>query len=77
MFYKFTAYNQPTAYGWTTDRDVVDAYESHLDRTTGQVWSVTALGTDAKKAGLDKYDAWAFDDDTTVDDIDAWTGGDL
>lgn len=75
MWYKFTAYNSQTLYGWTLDQAVLDAVLDQLNsRREVNVYAATELGdtddvTDDQGHKLSDIGHWICDDDTTVDDV--------
>lgn len=79
MWYKFTAYNSQTQYGWTTNPEVAERALDLLNRKRDvNVYAMTELSdsddeTDGADIPLSKRGiGYVFDDDTSLADIEEW-----
>lgn len=76
MWYKFTAYNSETLYGWTRTPKVAQAAEDRLNKgRNANFYAMTELSDSADEADgrdtpLRDRDDFIFDDDTTLADYD-------
>mgnify|MGYP000901278934 CR=1 FL=1 len=76
MWYKFTAYNSETLYGWTTDPAVAQAAEDRLNRGKEvNLYAMEELSdsddeSDGRDCPLRDRDTFIFTGDTTVADYE-------
>jgi hypothetical protein len=74
MWYKFTAYNSETCYGWTQDQKVAEAALAQInDGKDVNLYAMEELSdsddeADGGETPLSKRDGHIFNDDTTVAD---------
>ncbi|ARJ66101.1 protein of unknown function (plasmid) [Magnetospirillum sp. XM-1] len=73
MFYRYTAWNRETHYGWTTSEAVAEAALEELNRD-GAEYRMEAIGKDATDdtgCPLSNWTGLLTTDDTTLDDFES------
>jgi len=76
MWYKFTAYNSETLYGWTTNPAVAEAALERLNKGKDvNLYAATELSDSDDEADggtipLCKRDCHIINDDTTIEDFE-------